>query len=333
MTRYFHKIIGKQSFLTIFDQNNPKQYIYYIKVKKTYAFLYFLVLISLTISSCSNPSQDKTTNQLNDLEAVDTTLIAFKPEALKENEIVFYNLFSPVDFTYLVAENNAYFNSQLINPINNITKYSQSAKIALNLGIYGADISYLWMFNQSQQALSYRSAIQRLTDQLEIPMEMVDFTFETAENNSHKFDTLVSIARKTYQTADDFLKESGREHSAALILLGGWLETMYIATNMYENPDATLLARIAIQKFSINSLYQVLQQHQEKADVAEYLILLRKLKKVYDENTINFPAECLKIDPVAKQIKLVNPPKESITHAQYKEIQLITAQIRNHVIN
>lgn len=333
MTRYFHKIMGKQSFLTIFNQFNPKQSIYFIKVKRIYAFLFFIVLIFLTISNCSNPSPNKNSDQLKDLESVDTTLIAFKPEILKENEIVFYNLFSPVDFTYLVAENNAYFNSQLINPINNITKYSQSAKIALNLGIYGADISYLWMFNQSQQALSYRSAIQRLTDQLEIPMEMVDFTFETAENNSHKFDTLVNIARKTYQTADEFLKESGREHSAALILLGGWLETMYIATNMYENPDATLMARIAIQKFSINSLYQVLQKHQDKEDVAEYLILLRKLKKVFDENTFNFPAECLMIDPIAKQIKLVNPPAQSISQDQYKEIQRITALIRNQVIN
>jgi len=333
MTRYFHKIIGMPFVLIIFNLINPKNHFDSIKVNKTNAILTFFVLSFFAVSSCSNPSPEKKVEQLNELEALDTTLIAFKAENFKENEIVFYNLFSPVDFTYLVAENNAYFNSQLINPINNITKYSQSAKIAVNLGVYGADISYLWMFNQSQQALSYRSAIQRLTDQMEIPMDLVDFTFETAENNSHKFDTLVSIARKTYQTADNFLKESGREHSAALILLGGWLETMYIATNMYENPDATLLARIAIQKYSINSLYQLLQKYQDKTDAAEYLILLRKLKKVYDENTFNFPAECLRIDPVAKQIKLVNPPKESITHAQYKEIQLITAQIRNHVIN
>lgn len=264
---------------------------------------------------------------------MDANLLSFNENNYKADEIVFYNLFSPVDFTYLVRENNAYYNSLLINPINNITKYNQSTKTALNLGVYGADISYLWMFNQTQQAFSYRTAIQRLTDQLEIPVEFVEFTFETAETHSNKFDTLVSMARKTYQTADTFLKESGREHSAALILMGGWIETMYIATQMYENPDAMLLGRIAIQSYSINSLYQLLQKYQERSDVTEYLLLLRKLKKVYDEFGVQLPASCLKIDTLAKQIKLVNPPEQTLTHDQYKEIQRVTAQIRNHIIN
>ncbi|HCC28593.1 MAG TPA: hypothetical protein DEQ03_00790 [Marinilabiliales bacterium] len=285
------------------------------------------------LSACLSPKSKKEEALQKESLEKEQSLVLFDEADYKKDEIVFFNLFSPVDFTYLVTENNAYYNSLLINPIDNITKYNQSTKIALNLGVYGADISYLWMFNQSQQALSYRTAIQRLTDQLEIPVEFVEFTFETAETHSNKFDTLVILARKTYQSADTFLKESGREHSAGLILLGGWLETMFIATNMYEKPDALLMGRIAIQKFSINSLYQILQKHQENIEISEYLVLLRKLKKVYDENTVLFPAECMMIDTVAKQIRLINPPPQSLTHDQYKEIQRITAQIRNHIIN
>ncbi len=302
-------------------------------MKTIFQNLCFALFLCLLLASCTS-SEKKSENALNSsLPEKENSLILFNEADYKKDDIVFYNLFSPVDFTYLVSENNAYYNSLLINPIDNITKYNQSTKIALNLGVYGADISYLWMFNQSQQALSYRTAIQRLTDQLEIPLEFVDFTFETAESHSNNFDTLIMLARKTYQSADTFLKESGRSHSAGLILLGGWLETMYIATNMYENPDALLMGRIAIQKFSINSLYQILQKHQENIEISEYLVLLRKLKRVYDENTVQIPASCMMIDTVTRQIRLINPPSESLTHEQYKDIQRITAQIRNHIIH
>ena len=97
--------------------------------------------------------------------------IEFNPTEFKSEDIVFYNLFSPVDLTYLISKSSSYYNSSLINPLNNITNYTNSVQLALNLGVYGADFSYLTMFNQSQQAYSYISAIQQVAQELGIPQE------------------------------------------------------------------------------------------------------------------------------------------------------------------
>ncbi len=297
----------------------------------TIIILYLVFLVAFFCGCSTNPDSKKSIQAFQQLD-FDSTTINFIPEDYKEEEIIFYNLFSPVEFTYLIEEKSAYYNSLLINPINNITRYNSSDKYAINIGVYGADLSYLWMFDQAQQALSYRSAIQRLTDRLDVPREFVDFTYETAELHSQDFDTLVIVAKKSYNTADNFLKQIGRPQSAALILFGGWIETLYIATNMYEKPDAALLNRIAIQRYSLNSLYSLLLTFQENLEIKEYLLLLKKLKKVYDQQDLVIPNESLVIDTVAKHIKMRDNAIQVLSMDQFKEIQMLTNQIRNHII-
>lgn len=285
------------------------------------------------LSGCNQKNTVKETETTIDEEMqIDAGSIAFNPENYKNEEIIFYNLFSPVELTYLISKKESYYNSSLINSINNITKYSESTKVALNLGIYGADISYLWMFEQSQQSLSYRAAIQRLTDKLEIPRDFVNFTYSSAESNAQNFDSLVHIAKVSYLKTDKYLKKTGRNHSASFILLGGWIETLYIATHMYENPDAKLMSKIAIQSFSLNSLISLLQQSQDNINVSEYLLLLKKLKGAFDDLKIQYPPESLVIDTSTKHIKLKNPESIKINAEKLAEIRKITKQIREHII-
>jgi len=188
------------------------------------------------------------------------------------------------------------------------------------------------MFDQTQQSLSYRAAIQRLTDKLEIPREFVNFTYSTAESNAENFDSLVHIAKVSYLKTDEYLKETGRIHSASFILLGGWIETLYIATQMHEDPDSKLMGKIAIQSFSLNSLIGLLQLSQDDADVMEYLLLLKKLKRSFDDLKIEFPAKSLVIDTTTKHIKLNNENTINLKPENLSEIRRITKLIRDHII-
>lgn len=293
-----------------------------------------VVVLIIAMVACDNAAK-KTKTQVDehmDVE-VNENEVNFNPDDYQEEDIIFYNLFSPVDLTYLVSKQNAFYNSYLINPINNITKYTESYKIAINLGVYGADISYLWMFDQSQQALSYRSAIQRLTDKLEIPRDFVDFTYLRAENYQEQFDSLVYMARNSYSRADEYLKEADRESAAALILFGGWIETLYIATHMYDKPDQKLQSRIAIQKYSLNSLYNLMQAYQEDIQIREYLLLLNKLKKTYDQLDLVFQADQLVIDTAKKRISLKADAAFEMKAEDVAKIKSQTRQIREYLIN
>lgn len=296
-----------------------------------YKIIAISLLVCILISGCKKSNRDKNLEKGN--EPFDENVISFNPEAYQAEEIVFYNLFSPVDLTYLVTKDMSYYNSSLLNPLNNISKYNESVKSALNLGIYGADLSYLWLFDQSQQAQSYLYAIQSLSEQLGISRDFVDFTLANAENHSQELDTLINIARESYFTADSYLKENGKEDLASLILVGGWIETMYIAVNMYDKPDANIISKIATQKFSVNSLYKLLQVSRDKLSVTEYLLLIKKMNNLYEEMKINFPPESLVIDTMKHRIFIANNALINLDSEQLDEIKNLTRQIREHIIN
>ena len=291
-----------------------------------------IVVLLAILFGCANSNSDSKSTKIDHELSADEGVISFIPNDYKDEEIIFYNLFSPVELTYLVSKKEAYYNSSLINPINNITKYLSSDKIALNLGVYGADISYLWMFNQSQQSLSYRTAIIRLTDKLEIPREYVNIDFLTDDSNPQKFDSLVYIAKVSYLQTDKFLKKSDRDYSASLILLGGWIETLYIATQMYDKPGSKLMAKIALQEYSLNSLISLLQISQNNYDMSEYLLLLKKLKKAYTNLNVKFETESLLIDTTNKHIKLKQGSEFVFVEGDFAEIKRIAKQIRDYII-
>lgn len=293
--------------------------------------IYFVfVWVIVFISSCKNVSKEKA-NNLDDNISIEETQKPL-PKNLKDEDIIFYNIFTPSDMSNLINEYSSYYKSTLINSLNNITKYNQSKSAAVNLGIYGADLNYLWVFDQSQQAVSYISAIQMLADQLGIPHDYVYLTIERAEENSKNIDSLKSIARAAYKDINKYLNDNNRSNNAVLILLGGWVETLYIAVNMYSEPDARMVSRIATQKFSLNIIINLLQNQQDDLAVAEYLILLRKLRKAFDDFEIKVSSENLIIDTINKRITIKNEDKTKFDADKINEIRLITNSIRNRMV-
>ncbi len=250
------------------------------------------------------------------------------PKDLDDEDVIFYNIFTPSDMSNLINEFSSFYKSNLINSLNNISKYTHSTNKALNIGIYGADLNYLWVFEQSQQATSYVQAIQLLADQLGIPTNYVMQIAEKAETYSNDVDSLKSIARVTYKDITAFLNESGRSNNAALILLGGWIETLYIAINMYNQPDAKMVSRIATQRFSLNIIINLLQNQQNDIDVASYLVMLRKLRKAFTEFEIKVPQGCMQIDTANKRIQIKDNGDLKFNAEQIKDIRQITNDIR-----
>lgn len=292
-----------------------------------------IIYVAITVfilNSCVNNSSNKNADVVEAFGQ--TNVVGFNPADYKNEDIVFYNLFSPVDLTYLISKDISFYNSSLLNPLNNITNYNESFKAALNLGVYGADLSYLWLFDQSQQARSYLTAIQQLSDQLSIPREFVDFTYADAQNRGNDLDTLISIARESYYTAETYLKENDRDYAASLILLGGWIETLYIAINMYDEPNPYIVSRIAAQKFSSNSLYKLLMASQDEVNATEYLLLVKKLNNLYIELNIQYPEGSLVIDTIKHRILVNDDANISLTDSDIEQIRDVTTQIRSYIV-
>ena len=255
------------------------------------------------------------------------------PAGLDNEDIIFYNIFTPTDISNLINGYSSFYKSNLVNSIQNTDKYTHSTSKALNIGVYGADLNYLWVFEQNQQANSYIKTIQTLAEQLGVPSNFVSMTAEKAGTHSADIDSLKSIARVAYKDITNYLNDCGRGNNAALVLLGGWIETLYIAINMYNQPDARMVSRIATQRFSLNIIINLLQNQQNDIDVSSYLVMLRKLRKAFDEFVIRVPKGSIYIDTINKRITIKDNGDLNFNAEQIGNIRQITNDIRKMMVN
>lgn len=229
------------------------------------------------------------TNQTDDdVNVQDESLL--DKEHVKKVKMIFYNIPSPMEMANLLQNAGADYNPDILNDYRSYYKYTTNAKLALNLGIYGADLSYTRMFDQIQSSVNYLTSIRKMSDGLGIPEEEGSFTINKIEENIENKDSILSIISVTYSNADSYLKENGRGSTAAMILLGGWLEALYIATNIIDeknqNPD--IINRIAEQKFSLSNLIELIVSYESDQDIQKYVPQLKQLQAKFEQIEITY---------------------------------------------
>ena len=124
-----------------------------VLAKAGYIFAAFLA-ITLILNGCtgkspkSQQSQDKGTTTEEFTES--------KNEVLKE--ISDYPLPTSFEVTRLLIESGASYILDLCNKTDNVSKYISLKSKALNLGVYGADLSYAATYNQTQETMQFLEA-------------------------------------------------------------------------------------------------------------------------------------------------------------------------------
>lgn len=89
---------------------------------------------------------------------------------------------------------------------------------------------------------------------------------------------------------NSILEENDRVAIGAMILVGGWIEGLYIATSLIEDvhkTDNELVERIIDQKLSLGTVVRLLEQHKDNPDVQEVLKDVNRIKRVYDSIQIS----------------------------------------------
>ena len=112
-------------------------------------FLSIFLTASLLLSSpaCKSPqSKEGTSSPPADQEAPDS-----REDIIQE--ISDYPLPSSFEVTKLLVEAGASYILNLCNPVDNVNRYISLKSKALNLGVYGADLSYAATYNQAQETM------------------------------------------------------------------------------------------------------------------------------------------------------------------------------------
>ncbi len=214
-------------------------------------------------------------------EGIDTMALEAKEKAQK----VFYSLPSPIETALLLKRAGAKFNDEYLNPIDNITKYTSTKKMALNLGVYSADLSFVSMFDQSQYSVKYLSAVKKMADELGVLNAVDQSIFDRMDKNMDNPDSLMEIISETFMNSDAFLKENDRVETAAIVLVGGWIEGLYIAAQIAKSTENNkeIIQRIIDQRTALNTLLNLLEEYKNSEDVKGVMSQLKELEALFNK--------------------------------------------------
>ena len=283
--------------------------------------------------SCNSGNKNKDNNKNVEETLVDT--VSGTESNSNKIEKIFYNVPSPIEMAHLTQTAGVPYNSSLLNPTDNADSYSTTTNLALNLGVYGADLSYCRLFDQIQQSIDYLSVIRTIIEELKIPQDKASISINKLEDNINNRDTLLQIISDTYGNADLYLKENDRESTAALIVLGGWMEALYISTNMIDakKPNHEIMGRIAEQKYSLENLIKLLNSITDKKDFLSVMMpKLKNLELEFNKIKITQGKYTVSTNEKTKKTSISSNTKIDVTYEQIEKIKQQATVIRNIII-
>jgi len=287
-----------------------------------------VVFISASmLFACKSNRKNIQVIELDSINLSDSIRTINPLDTVGEGLPIFYNMYLSVELSTLFESTGAIFTSELMNNTDKTSEYITSAQQAINLGVYAVDLSYTKVFDQVEIAGRYFNAMQQLSKELGIPGDYFENTAERFERNIADKDSLIHLANEVYYTTEDYLKNNERYTTAAMIIMGGWVEAIHIAIDVaIESRDANIIERLIDQKYSLNNLMLMLSEHKSNEIVKEYLMKLNKLKQEFDGIDINFDAN---FDPNTKKgQKLIDQAV-----LQISEFREVVDSFRNELIN
>ena len=297
-------------------------------------FLLLFLMLGMILTGC-NLGKKSEGEGSGDFEA-SGALDAETQEQLNTAKRIFYSLPSPLETAMLIKNAGAAYNEELMNPVSNSSRYITSKSKALNLGIYSTDLSYASLFDQSQATLDYIGAAKEMADGLNILDAIDEETVTQLEEQINNRDAIIDIISETLMNSSAFLKENDLEGTASVVLVGGWVEGLYIATNLVNENDLDdnkLVERIVDQKLSLDIMVNLLESSPEDADAQAVLEDVKALKTIFDKITIDQGEVTAVEDPETNVTTLKSESSIKITNRVFTELKTKVIEIRSSYIS
>jgi hypothetical protein len=236
-----------------------------------------LIGLFFFMSSCGSGTQDQPKTDSATVSAPDSSKVAVRKFD--------YPIPTPFEITTMLNKAGASYILDLSNSVDNADKYITEVSKALNLGVYGADLSYASTYNKTENTRLYLSKVQKLTEELGISSAVNQTIIERVEKNISNTDTIYSIISSSYYDTFDYLNQQDKGAVSVLVLTGGFVESLYISTQLFSSAQKKdeLLKGISNQKATFDELLVLIRAYKDKhTGVAEIFDELSKFKEVFD---------------------------------------------------
>lgn len=244
-------------------------------------------------------------------ESADTDEPAEDPSSKESviQELTTYPLPDAYEVTDMLQKAGASYILTLSNPASNVGNYISSSEKALNLGVYGSDLSYASTYMMKQETMKYLESSKKLVDELEISTRFnLDYA-ERVESNLDSRDSLISIISESFVDTWEYLVENEQDKLAILVISGSYIEGIYITIQIAITAadNTSFLEVIANQKGSLNTLIDVIDPIKNDVDISDIYKGLNDLAKIYED-----VGETLTNDQLEKMLSIIEPLREGI---------------------
>ena len=229
--------------------------------------------ILLSIAACKNQKSSKSGKGnevvLEKTEGKDAII----------RDISDYPLPTAFEVTTLLIDAGASYILDLCNNADNVDKYINLRSKALNLGVYGADLSYAATYKQTQETMQYLNASAKLIDDLQIS-SFDENLVKKVEGNIDNLDSLITLISDSFYSTYEYLMSNEQDELSILVMAGSWIEALYITTqiSIISADNEKIVEIINEQSTSLDKLLEVMAPVSESdmsADIFNELIVLQ----------------------------------------------------------
>jgi len=283
---------------------------------------FFIIFITtLIIVSCG-----ETTTKINNNNDISTK----HKEAIDSNANLMFSIDgsifsipSPIQTAIFISGSGADFNTLAINSNENADNYSSNFYKAINLGIYGADLSYTTIYENNNLSLKYLAIIRDIASDIGLENSFDETLISRFSSNSNNKDSMLVFVSEAFTNADNYLKSNDKNNEAALILTGGWIEAMNILAVSYQDTkNIKIKERIAQQKNTLLTVVEMLEKLGTSDDYMDLASDLYELYQYFEEIEYSY-----------QYIAPVTDGRNKITNINSKQLINISDEQLNNIIN
>lgn len=240
-----------------------------------------LLLMLLLASGCDSSSNEK--DEFSNIGKADSSgkISAATSELASQ---VIKSIPPPVELSAIIKNSGAEYFSDMLNETGNLDKYNTNYLKAANLGVYGADLGYINIYNHKEDALSFLNIVIKLSEQLKVGQFFEFETIKRIADNSNNLDSMLNITQSNFEKMNNYLQEQNRSNISTYMLTGGWIEAMYLTTYVaIEKNDEALYEKIGEQKIVLDQIIILLDFYKNDQNAMALAKDLEELKAVFKE--------------------------------------------------
>ena len=292
-------------------------------MKLSNTLLIALATGTLVMAGCGGPSGPKTSGDV----LTEGASVSKRTEKLKK---IFRAAPSPMETARIVQKTGAQFSEDNLHSAMAASNYVTSDKQAINLGIYGADLSYATIFEENAVSIAYLDVVQSLANELGIGDVIDNDVIARAEANRTRQDSLVAIVSESFFEMNQKLKANGQEDLSGMLVASGWLESIYLTTRYTEQANDDLKKRIAEQKLVMEDVMMLVKSYTQSAELAGLIAAMQPVVDAFD--AVTKEAGASDITKSEGAIIIGGGPSFSMSDEALASIANAVADVRNQLV-